>query len=67
MMTIVTLEVTNKSTGVATLNVVNTIAEAKRLAVRLAGYAGWLDFTRIEQHSRDLRAENSGFVVDILV
>lgn len=59
------MEITNKITGVKVeLEFFNNFYEAKQRSIRLAGYAGYLDFIR--DADGDSHAENKNYVVDLL-
>lgn len=58
------MELTNKNTGIVVEHFCNDMHEAKNTAIRLARYAGFLNFEK--DRSGDLVANNRTFKVDIV-
>lgn len=59
------MEITNKNTGKLEVEYFNTFSEAKARAIRLAGYAGFLEF--MKDRDGDSHAENHRYCIDLLV
>jgi hypothetical protein len=59
------MEITNKNTGIQLeIEFFNNVYEARQRAIRLTGYAGYLNF--IKGSNGDSHAENKNYVVDLL-
>lgn len=59
------MEITDKRTGIKLeVEFFNNYYEARQRSIRLAGYAGYLDF--IKDADGDSHAENKNYSVDIL-
>lgn len=59
------MEITDKRTGIKLeVEYFNTVYEAKQKAIRLAGYAGYLDF--VKDRDGDSKAENKNYNVDLI-
>ena len=59
------MEIVDKRTGVKfEVEYFNTVYEAKQRAIRLAGYAGFLDF--VKDRDGDSKAENKNYSVDLV-
>lgn len=59
------MEITNKKNGVKLeVEFFNNTYEARQRAIRLTGYAGYLDF--VKDADGDTHAENKNYSVDIL-
>ena len=59
------MEITNKNNGIKLeVEYFNTAYEAKQRAIRLVGYAGYLDF--VKDRDGDSKAENKNYSVDLV-